>query len=197
MGNNLVPASYTIDKATGRLVRARQSSGAVLCLDTSISMEMIDGFGDRRRIDVEAGMLVDIIRAVQLQACIAFSSEVRELPLSGNISIPEPGGTTAMHLAMQWALDQETTPSRIVFISDGEPDEPDACLRLAARCRERGIKIDAYYAGPADSDRMKGFMSRLAAADAPGGYGGAFKLTGPDADKAAKDIVLRIAHQQK
>lgn len=185
--------TYTRDPNTGRIVRRRASSGTVLLLDTSGSMTLCDA-GNQRRIDVLATVLADVLQGVQLQAAATFDSIVEEIPLTGSINLPEPRGSTAMHDAMAWALQQPEQPKRIVVLSDGEPDDMAACADHAQTCKARGIVLDAYYCGPPHDLRAKEFMANMAAST--GGQSGQFKLTGPESKNVSDALILRIGHSK-
>jgi len=179
--------------ASGELVAvaAMPKSGAVLCLDTSTSMGDSDGSHELRRIDVLAQVLADILSSVELVACCSFGWHVTEIPLTGNINVPAPSGTTPMHKAIAWALTKN--PKRIVVVTDGEPDNRDLCMDEAAECRRRGVVLDAYYCGAAGGECER-WLKSLVAAATPGGQAGQFMLTGPNASKASQEIILRLTH---
>jgi len=172
-------------------IAAMPKSGAVLCLDTSTSMGDCDGSRELRRIDVLASVLAEILSSVELVACCSFGWHVTEIPLSGDINVPEPAGTTPMHKAIAWALTK--SPKRIVVVTDGAPDSRELCMTEAAECRRRGVVLDAYYCGAA-GDECERWLKSLVAAAAPGGQAGQFLLTGPNASKAADEIILRLTH---
>jgi len=189
-----LPVFYR-DPTTRQIVRQRPSSGATLLLDVSGSMAEADGAGDVRRIDVLATVLGDVLCRVQLQSCVTFGHRgVTEMPLSGDINLPAPAGGTPLADAMQWALQQDTAPRRLVVLSDGEPNNRDECYALADKCREHGIIVDAYFCGNPRDRSCREFMDNLAGRGAPGGRSGNFQLTGPAAQSVADSLVLLIGH---
>jgi hypothetical protein len=72
-------------------------------------------------------------------------------------TIPEPSGSTALHLALDAA--SILRPAKVIVMSDGQPDDEDAALAMAQKIP--GI-IDIFFCGD-DQDR-KGitFMHKLA-----------------------------------
>ena len=62
----------------------------------------------------------------------AFSSESHGLVHTG--VLPEPAGSTPLHLALDFFYPKViATKMKFVVISDGEPDDPTMCIRLAQK----------------------------------------------------------------
>lgn len=53
------------------------------------------------------------------------------------------GGGTPIHRALQQALEQSIT--RIILVSDGEPDNTTACYEEAQKAKSKSIKIDTIF----------------------------------------------------
>lgn len=140
---------------SGTLARYRvradsAGSGQVVLADVSGSMAE-DAWGGRRKVEVLRGALEGAGPA----RLIAFAS--RPTPVSSPAALPEPGGSTALHLALDEAA--RVRPARTLVVSDGRPDsEWDA---LAAADRLPGA-IDVIYVGPDGDHAAIDFMRRLA-----------------------------------
>jgi hypothetical protein len=163
---------------------------AVILADISTSMVLPEG--SRRRCDLLEDVLQQVLGTDPTARVIAFGSTVQELPglePGANLRLPEPAGSTALHLALEHVA-KGPKPSRLVVISDGQPDDPQAALSAARVLAP--IIIDAMFVG-ADGDRAAiGFMNalRLAGGDARG-IAGARSLAKPEA--LADEIVLRLS----
>jgi hypothetical protein len=125
----------------------------ILLLDTSSSMA--EPVGSRRRIDVLGDILRQIVPTAPGARLIAFSSTVREI--EPGAPLPEPGGSTDLAAALTYIGSLQ--PQRIVVISDGEPNEPDAALAAA---RALGCAIATYYAGGERNHAAVAFLRALA-----------------------------------
>jgi predicted metal-dependent peptidase len=106
---------------------------ALVVLDRSGSMA---GTNDSRRsIDLAGEMLSRLLIECPNVRIIAFGSTVEELtglePGPG-LRLPEPGGSTALHLAFD-CIAASKRPGRIVVITDGMPDDAEAALIAARR----------------------------------------------------------------
>lgn len=159
---------------------------AVALVDTSGSM--VQREGGRRRIDLLADVLQQVLTADPAIRVITFGSVPEELTgVEPNRRLPEPCGSTALHLALE-RVAQGPHPSRLVVISDGSPDDPPAAL-VAAKALAPVI-IDAYYVGPDDDRAAIGFMRALSLAGGRPGVAGLRSLARPDA--LAAEIRLRL-----
>ena len=175
-----------------KLLQRTRRPGPVLLADCSGSMARLDG-GPLRRIERLAQVLANLLGRVRLEALIAFSDHVREIPLVGRISLPSPSGGTALHLALDYVADLTPMPTRLFVLSDGVPDWPDNALDVARR-RIHPMPIEAFYIGPDEDERALRFMRDLASCGGPGSSWGHYDLKQPEL--IAEDIRLRIAHSQ-
>ena len=103
---------------------------AVAICDVSASMSDADAPGGKRRIDA----LNEVLRLLQAEnptlRLIAFS----DVPRYSAIPLPAPNGSTALHLALDFAAPLAVPGVAVALISDGEPDdEADAALAHARR----------------------------------------------------------------
>lgn len=133
-------------KPTGRPAMVTEG-GVVLLLDTSGSMITDDGKG--RRIDLlrEA---VGMIEGLRQLMTIAFGMGAKVLEYG--MEIPDPYGSTPMHLAFKLATTKGKT--KAVLITDGEPDSDMLALDAA-----KGFVVDIVYIGP---EPMPEFLNKLA-----------------------------------
>jgi hypothetical protein len=150
-----------------------------ILVDTSGSMASLEG--SRRRIDILRDVLVLALGDAPRARVIAFSSVPQELtglePHAANLKLPEPGGNTALHLALD--LSGRTKPDRVIVISDGLPDDRVAALRAARALNP--VTIDALYVGPDDSSDALGFMQTLSLCGTRSGSVGLRSLRRPEA----------------
>lgn len=132
MARDLSTAQHT------SLASVVKETNRTLLSDVSGSMDERAAGAEERKIDA----LRKVVYRIRGEGIdfkqIVFGSEVavRE-------DIPEPGGGTPLLEAMQLARCINTT--MMVVISDGIPDDPEACLSLA---REMAVRIDTFYVGP-------------------------------------------------
>lgn len=169
---------------------------AVLLADVSISMEMRDGPGPKlrdtvlcpvgggieapRRIDRLASVLDYLLRRVRVRSLVCFSDLPVEMKLTGKVVLPEPGGSTALHVALEhvagMASERGQAFQKVFVLSDGEPNDMVEALMWARRLRP--AVIDAYYVGPESGHGLR-FMRELALAGGPGGRSGHFDMVDP------------------
>ena len=138
---------------TERFARRLNAVGPrVLVADVSGSMSS-PAWSGRSKASVLGAAVADLMRETPAPCLIAFSSRVYD-----RVSVlPEPNGTTALHLALACAVGYQ--PGATLVISDGQPDDEQHALAQAERLSGR---IDTLYVGP-DSDRAAiDFMRRLA-----------------------------------
>jgi hypothetical protein len=154
-------------------------SAAVILADTSGSMASPEG--SRRRIDILRDVLVLALADAPQARVIAFNSVPQELaglePHAANLKLPEPAGSTALHLALRLA--GTTKPDRVIVISDGLPDDRVAALRVARALNP--VAIDALYTGPDDCAAALGFMQTLSHCGTGRGTVGIRSLRQPEA----------------
>lgn len=123
----------------------------LILADVSGSMSSL-AWGGRQKIDVlrEA---ITYVRENTPSILITFSSTVQE-----NVyEIPQPGGNTALHLALESAL--KYSPKTTLVISDGQPDDPSEALRQTHYLT--GV-INTLYVGPDTDQTAIRFMNDLA-----------------------------------
>jgi hypothetical protein len=161
---------------------------AVALVDISGSMAQREG--SRRRIDLLADVLQQVLTADPVIRITAFGSIPEELTGAEpgrNLRLPEPCGSTALHLALE-RVAQGPCPHRLVVISDGSPDDPQAALAAAKTLAP--VIIDAYYVGPDEEPAAIGFMRALSLAGGRPGVAGLRSLRRPEA--LAAEIRLRL-----
>ena len=128
---------------------------AVAICDVSASMGEYDAPGGQRRIEA----LNEILRLLQAEnptlRLIAFSDS----PRYAAIPLPAPGGSTALHLALDFARPLAVPGSAVALISDGEPDDEPAALAAARRFP---TAVNVFYCGP-EGGPGEDFLRRLAA----------------------------------
>lgn len=150
-----------------------------ILVDTSGSMATLEG--TRRRIDILRDVLVMALADAPQARVVAFCSIPMELvglePNITNLKLPEPAGSTALHLALNLA-GRRPKPARIVVISDGQPDDRLAALRAARELNP--VRIDALYVGLDDDRDAIGFMQTLALCGKRGGTVGIRSLKQPE-----------------
>jgi len=152
--------------------------GAVILLDTSASMATYAGA--KRRIDLLDDVLKMVIADAPDARVIVFNSAARELSRldmePGRFRLPEPAGSTALHLALELA--GRLKPSRVVVISDGEPDFDESALTVARLIKVP--RIDALYVGSDDDRTALMFMGMLSHCGQSHGVAGLRSLEQPD-----------------
>ena len=157
----IAKASVSLPQKTGAVQRAQEridrvSGGSTAVLaDVSGSMAS-PAWGGRSKHSLLRDAITSTFRPGQHEL-LAFSSRVQRL--TNPAMLPEPGGGTALHLALQGAL--ELNPGRILLISDGEPDDESAALAVATRFP--GV-IDVLYIGPDSNAAAMRFLRTLAMA---------------------------------
>ncbi len=155
------------------------SGGQAVCLLIDCSGSMSVGgsgaegrFGQKLR-EVKAAATSFVARhhgAADRIAVVGFGRSVhRASPLTGDaaqldsaIARLADGGTTAMDLGLEAAareLDNlpdewrdSSVPRSILLFTDGQPDDAEATLNAAGRCRSCGLRIVAIGTGDADTD---------------------------------------------
>lgn len=138
--------------AAARAEYARTYPGTAILADVSGSMAA-PAWGGHSKCHV----LRDAIRASLRgdSVLVAFSSSARVIPAATDL--PEPNGSTAMHIGLRAAIAQRR--GRILVVSDGEPD--DEASALAAASDYLGT-IDVLYIGPDSNAAAMAFLQRLA-----------------------------------
>jgi hypothetical protein len=171
------------------------SSTPCLLLDVSGSMSHREGASERRRIDLLAEALTQTLPAVPGARVLTFSHTVQELAgwEPRRFTLPEPAGGTALHAALEAVARLVPRPERLLLISDGEPDDPQAALTAARGLRP--MMINALFVGDDRDAAAKGFMRALAIAGGdPRSIASQLKLDKPaDVAKAATLLLTASA----
>jgi hypothetical protein len=160
---DLVLVSGRLTKATGSLAEIAKAAKQrpVLILDRSGSMgETLEG--GQRKIDALRNLVVDLRREADFEQ-IVFDHDA-----NFQEEIPEPGGSTALHSALELALTRKNA-RRYVLITDGYPDSRERALQVA---RELPAPLDIFYVGPPQDKDAQEFLKQLAEAT-KGQYGAA------------------------
>lgn len=156
--NSLAPHASLKDKVLQ--VREEQEHPALLVLDVSGSMAEHCEPG-RRKIDA----LREIVSSLKLKGLIFKQMVFSDHPVVTD-QIPNPGGNTALHLALDEAA--RLTPRKVVLVTDGIPDSESLALEAARRIR---CQIDVFYVGPPNPNAEE-FLRKLAS-----GTGGQYDQT--------------------
>jgi hypothetical protein len=110
--------------------------------------------GDRRRIDVLADILRQVLPVTSDARLVAFNDTIS--PIASADQLPEPDGGTSLHGAFEHITPWR--PRRVILISDGEPDDRAAALRAA---RMLGCPLDCFHAGSEDDRAAIAFLRNL------------------------------------
>ena len=135
------------------------SCDVLLIVDMSSSMNTIDAKGGRSRYDVAEEDVIRLQGKFQGKvALIVFSSKVQFCPTGIPIRL---GGGTELAKALEYVQVADDCGIKLIIISDGEPFDPDECLRIAKMFKS---KIDTVFIGN-ESDLYGGraFLTKLAA----------------------------------
>lgn len=135
------------------------SVDCVVLVDTSGSMSARDSVGGNSRYDQACWELATLQGSLPGKiGVISFSDSTEFCP---NGTPRYLGGGTDLAGALQFAKIADVPGGmRFIVISDGQPDNPDAALRIA---RKYANKIDTIYVG-AERGPGREFLERLAAA---------------------------------
>lgn len=151
-------AASTLPVTTGKvdLQRdrlARRAGAVVILADVSHSMAA-PAWGTLRKIDVLRDAVAAAMQRNPECRLIAFSETARPVK-----SVPEPESSTNLVAGLEAARAYD--PGVLLLISDGQPDDPAAALKIAASWRGA---IDVLYVGPDGDASAIEFMRKLAAA---------------------------------
>jgi len=134
---------------------------ALIVVDISSSMDMNDVLKEGRKVTrwAEACRQMEMLQTSLpgRVALVAFADEVRFCP-SGNL--PATEGSTDMVKALQFIKVVDDCGVRLILISDGEPNNPSATLKLASQFKS---KIDTIHIGAETDVRGRDFLRQLAA----------------------------------
>jgi Mg-chelatase subunit ChlD len=130
----------------------------VAIVDVSGSMATHDAHGRMRRWDAACAELAKLQqRNPGKTAIVAFGSHPQ---FCAGGSLPPPAGGTDLAAALTFVMPADGTV-RFVVVSDGQPDDEAAALRVASRMTSR---VDTVHVGPEDDVAGRAFLERLAAA---------------------------------
>ena len=144
MTTSIVPGSLgSIAKGAGQsLAEAFLGADAIVVCDVSGSMVTTDARGGRRRYDVACEELSKL--QVQMPgkiAVVAFSDAPQFAP--GGVP-PFTSGGTDLARALAFVKPADGCV-RVVVVSDGQPNDPEAAMREARKFKS---PIDVIYVGP-------------------------------------------------
>ncbi len=133
-------------------------SDAIVLVDISLSMSERDCLEGQKRFDVALAELAKLQRQIPGKiAVIQWSSSVAFMPGG----VPDlPTGSTDLAQCLKFVKPADGTGIRLILISDGEPDNQEESLHIAAQFKS---KIDTVYVGPLNGYGAD-FLKRLAAA---------------------------------
>lgn len=151
----------------------------VILADVSGSMESTAWGGRTKHAVLREAINLTMQR--ERHELIAFAG-APQLLASAN-DLPAPGGSTALHLALQSAIARD--PGRILVVSDGEPDNEQAALTVASTFA--GV-VDVLYIGPDANAAAMAFLRRLAQA----GHG---RFHGTDIARAGQPALSHTMQQ--
>ena len=161
MAMALVPGSLShVAERTGKGIAATfLGAEYVVVIDTSGSMDTHDAAGGQRRFDAAVVELAALQRAHPGQlAVVAFSDYPQFVP--GGVP-PFLGAGTDLAAALRFVQVCDGTVKSFIVLSDGQPSDPTACLRLARQFKSR---IEAVYIGSEVERSGQQFLRELAAA---------------------------------
>lgn len=159
--NGIVKGSLAdIAMASGQsLAETFVGAEVVVIVDTSGSMGTHDSRGGKTRYDVACEELAALQeQAAGRVAVLSFSNDTMFCPTGQPWNFQ---GGTDMAGALRFAKMADVPGIRFVLISDGEPDNPEATLKVAARYQNR---IDTIFVGPEERPAGRDFLQRLAQA---------------------------------
>jgi hypothetical protein len=127
-------------------------SPATILLDVSESMNT-PVMGGQRRVDLLSTILKNVMMpGVRL---VAFNDSV--IALEPGQQLPEPGGSTALHLALDHV--SRMSPRHVIIISDGQPDDERAAIAAA---RALSCVISTFYCDDETNRAAIAFLKQLA-----------------------------------
>ncbi len=159
--NAIIQGSLSaVAQQSGQSIAESFLAADTVCLvDVSGSMDSVDSRGGQKRYLVACQELAQLQQTLPGKiAVIAFSNFPQFCP--AGIPLYQGGGTD-LSAALEFVKIADGTVNFVV-ISDGEPNDPKGCLRVAKSFKSR---IDCIFIGPED-DVYGGsqFLRKLAAA---------------------------------
>jgi hypothetical protein len=143
--------SVTLKNSLTALAQSRKQRPIIL-LDISGSMGEAAN-GEARKID----LLRELV--FSLREKTTFDQAVFDTGVEWTDDVPEPRGSTALHLALDEAAQRKAR--RYVLITDGQPDSQELAMEAATRL---GAPLDVFYVGPAEDMYAQQFLHKLATA---------------------------------
>jgi Mg-chelatase subunit ChlD len=135
----------------------------VLLLDCSGSMATPEG--SRTRLTLLTDAVRQVLPATPGARVVAFASlpqELRGLEPGPALQLPEPSGGTDVAAALDFVGAMQPRPTRVLLLTDGQPDDAQAALNAAKRLAP--MIIDSIYIGPDNAIGALGFLRALALA---------------------------------
>lgn len=131
---------------------------AIVIFDRSASMDDADAPGGQTRYQLAISELANLQAQCPGRVAIVQFNDTVSLVPGG---VPEsPAGTTDLAAALRFVKSQRMDiGTRIIVISDGEPNCERSALEMAGAFRTR---IDVVYCGPATRPEGREFLNRLA-----------------------------------
>lgn len=161
MNNQIVAGSISsISQKSGKsLAETFMQADVIVIVDTSGSMNSFDSRGGLSRYEVACQELSMLQRSLPGKiAVIGFSDSTEFCP--GGIPRMQGGGTD-MAKALRFIKIADLPGIKFILISDGEPNEIEVTLQIAATFTN---KIDVIYVGNESYPRGRDFLQKLAAA---------------------------------
>ncbi|HEY4207960.1 MAG TPA: hypothetical protein VGM31_14150 [Puia sp.] len=150
------PVSADTKEIASRHAERKQGDQGVKIILADISSSMAERVGADSKIELLRKALTQLGLDWTKYKLFAFHSFPQKC-LDAN-TIPEPTGSTALHLALKECVIFQ--PQTTLVISDGQPDDAAAALKEADNLSGR---IDCLYIGPENDVAAIAFMRALAA----------------------------------
>lgn len=184
MNTSIVPGSLSaISQATGKaLAESFLSASVILLTDMSGSMGAQDAPGGKSRYEAAEAEVIRLQKDYPGKiALVSFSDHPAFCPAG----IPNRmGGGTNMAEALEYILPADDTGTRIILVSDGQPDSEERTLAVARKFK---TPIQTIFIGP-ENDHAGGraFLEKLAKATG----GTALKSQAPGMLGAQVEVLL-------
>ena len=161
MNNQIVVGSLSAIAAKNNISLAESfmACDALILLDLSGSMEASDTPSGDTRASVATEHLIRLQKDHPGKiGLICFA----DYPLFCPAGIPQDcGSSTRLDKALEYVLPADDCGMKIIVISDGSPNDPEKCLKVA---KEFKNKIDVIFVGSErDYDQGRKFLEQLAA----------------------------------
>lgn len=159
MTASIVPGSvaHAAARANKSIAQTFLSVDLVALVDVSGSMESPDSQGGKTRYAQACAELTKLQAQYPGKVgIIAFSNTAHFVP--GGVP-PMLGGGTNLEAALEMAKKADGVGPKFCVISDGFPDDPDACLRIA---KTFNTSISTIHVGPEGDVAGQEFLVKLA-----------------------------------